>query len=303
MDVSVRLTAGLSAVLDARLNSLRRLSDRLHLIRLVRALRMFFHFGPWRAIPQYLIRRFRPVAREVASNGSSLLKARDVNRIVEQVRHDSVSIAGTLPEDFVAHLRQVTDRLPLDHYQLMHLVDNDIHQISADPGILDVLRAYFRCEPVLLESTLVVTGTGTETGGDKGTRYGDQNYFHFDFGGWESLNVFVYLTDVTNKSSHHSVARGSHRGKRVGDFFRTNIGDAEAATRFGDTVFDVTGPAGTVFFENTEAFHRRDPGSHERRVMLNLLYASHRSWFSHGRTSVQHLERRKRLYREVAAAG
>jgi hypothetical protein len=50
-----------------------------------------------------------------------------------------------------------------------------------------------------------------------------------------------------------------------------------------------------VFFENTEAFHRRHPGN-DRRVMLNLLYGSHRSWLSLGRTSRAHIEKRLREY-------
>jgi hypothetical protein len=37
-----------------------------------------------------------------------------------------------------------------------------------------------------------------------------------------------------------------------------------------------------MFFEETVAFHRRVILM-QRRVMLNILYASHRSWLSRGR--------------------
>jgi hypothetical protein len=77
--------------------------------------------------------------------------------------------------------------------------------------------------------------------------------------------------------------------------------DVEAAARFGDRTLTVTGCAGTAFFENTEAFHRRRPGG-ERRVMLNLLFASHRGLLSHGRTSREHRRRRDRTLQALQRA-
>jgi len=94
------------------------------------------------------------------------------------------------------------------------------------------------------------------------------------------------------------VARGSHREIGPRDALRGTIDDDEARRRFGDRIQTVVGPAGTLFFENTEAFHRRLPGA-DHRVMLNLLYASHRGWLSHGRTSSRHLARRADRYRQA----
>lgn len=211
------------------------------------------------------------------------------------MRQNSVAVVGTLPGEFVARLTAITDLLPIDDYQLIHLIDEDIHRLTEDPAIKEVLRAYLKCEPVLIESTLMVTGVCGPNELD------EQNLFHVDYAAWESLSVFIYLSDVTDQSSCHIVARGSHRHVKLRDTFRSFLPNDEASRRFGAAIQAITGPGGTVFFENAEAFHRRNSGN-ERRVMLNLLYASHRSWFSRGRTSRQHMDKRARVYSRYQAA-
>lgn len=278
--------------MDYYFNSLRHRLAKYNLISLVQTARALFHFGPWRVVPQKIIQLLRPPVPSVVENSESLLVGLNANAIAEELRQNSVAIAGVLPSEFVQRLRTVTDHLPCDHYQLMHLIDDDIRRLSEDPAIKAVLRTYLKCEPVLLESTLVVILSHETHGLD------EQNAFHFDFAGWDSLNVFVYLTDVTTESSHHTVAKGSHHDFGLRDAFRGAISDKEALQRFSNQIQPITGPAGTIFFENTEAFHRRHPGN-ERRVMLNLLFASHRSYLSHGRTSSDEIKRRTVAYERL----
>lgn len=236
-----------------------------------------------------LIRQLRPVEIELNPMPSSVLENIDIDEVVAEIRENSVAVAGTLSDDFVRKMRSVTDHLPSDHYQLMHYVDDNVRQLADDPIVKSVLRRYFKCEPVLLESTIVAISSDKAHGKD------DQNIFHLDYAGWESLNAFVYLTDVGMNSSYHIVAKGSHDKITFSDAVRSHISDEEAEARFGERISPVLGSAGTIFFENTEAYHKRHPGD-ERRVLLNLLFASHRSFFSHGRTSDDEIEMRTRAY-------
>jgi hypothetical protein len=116
-----------------------------------------------------------------------------------------------------------------------------------------------------------------------------QRHFHFDYAGWHSLNLFVYLTDVADDSGAHQVVVGTHRRRQVRDAIRPWIPDDEIITRYGEQLRTIAGPAGTMFFEDTEAFHRRLMMK-ERRVMLNVLYASHRSWLSNGRLTPKYAD-------------
>lgn len=282
---------GMAAYRDTFLNGLRRQLIRSGLDRWVQRLRAFVHFGPWRVLPRFVIRQLRRRSSD-DHDAFSLLGAIDVVALVSEIRRDSVAVAGMLPSDFVARLRAMTDRLGVDHYELMHEVDADVRRLAADPAVCAVLREYFGCDPELLESTLVVTGAHSELG------LNDQNFFHFDYAGWESLNLFVYLTDVSAQSSCHVVATGSHSDIGLRDVFRGIISDEEAQRRYGERIHPITGPAGTVFFENTEAFHRRSP-TDDRRVLLNLLFTSHRGIFSYGRSSQRDLTKRQKIYAQL----
>jgi hypothetical protein len=281
---------------SSSLNSLRRASRTVTLNDALHVVRQLIHFGRWRVIPIYLIRRLRPPKVRPGENDSSLLGAIQPDALADEIRRNSVSVVGVLPADFVERIRRTTDKLPPNEYQLVHEVDDDIRALVEDVGVKRVLQTYLKCEPVLLEASLFVTKPGL------GRRLHDQNYFHFDYAGWESLNLLVYLTDVNNLSDCHIVARGSHRDVCARDIIRRRLSIEEGEKRFESALQTIVGPAGTVFFENTEAFHRRQQGN-ARRVMLNLLYASHRSYLSYGRASHKAIEMRNRIFSESRTQG
>jgi hypothetical protein len=230
------------------------------------------------------------------SERPSLLPQLDTSSAVRQLQQSSYAVVGALHPAPLARLRSITERLPLGEYPLMHLIDDDIADLARDPQVLAVLRAWFRCEPVLLESTLMVTG------GQGSLRSGDQTHFHYDFAGWHSLNLFLYLTDVQEGSAVHEVVSGSDRSIGLREIcLSVNRTEQRVVRHFGAAIHPIMGPAGTLFFEHTEALHRRRI-SGERRVMLNLLYASHRGWLSHGRASAEQLRRRARQWAAASDA-
>ena len=188
-----------------------------------------------------------------------------------------------LPAPFVDAIRQLTDYLPPNEYGSFARHSSGVMRLIEDPGVRAVARTYFGAEPVLLECNLVVQRSEAGRPVDAAS----QRRFHFDYAGWQSLNMFVYLTDVDPDAGAHQVVMGTHIGKSLRDAIRTSLDDEEVERRFGTQVYTIAGPAGTVFFEDTEAFHRR-VGVKHRRVMLNVLFASHRSAFSRGRLVESH---------------
>jgi hypothetical protein len=282
-----------SAAWGSLLNFLRSSSTGTRMSSAIVILRQLLHFGPWRVVPIRLIRRLRPIEVRQHASRASLLGAKDANAIAEEIRHKSIAIVGVLPSEFVIRLRDITDRLPVGEYPLMQQVNEDIRDLVEDPGVKDVLRAYLKCEPALLEASLVV-------GNFDAKHRSVQNSFHFDYAGWESLNLFVYLTDVTTGSAYHIVAKGSHRDVSFIDVLRGSLTEEEAQRRFGSAIQIVTGAAGTLFFENTESFHRRYAGN-GRRVILNCLFASHRGVLSYGRMSRAQIDKRDRGLEKLRA--
>ena len=84
-----------------------------------------------------------------------------------------------------------------------------------------------------------------------------QRRFHFDYAGWHALNLFVYLAEVREVSGAHQVVAGTHYAHRMRDAIQPWIPDDEIMARYAGQVRTITGPARTMFFEDTAAFQRR----------------------------------------------
>jgi hypothetical protein len=244
------------------------------LTRTLQSGRAVIHFGPWRHAARAIIRMARPPQEEAVTQRSPLFQV-DRAQLVDAVRADGFALAGTLPPDILRRIRHITDQLPPGEYSDFHDVP-DVRALTRCSDIVGIARSYFQAEPELLECNLVVSHAENPYVPVKNRQ------FHFDYAGWHSLNLFVYLTEVSSHSGAHQVIIGTHRAHSTRDALRIEIPDDEIARRFPNCLRTVTGSAGTMFFEDTSAFHRR--GLHiRRRVMLNILYASHRNWLSRGR--------------------
>ena len=267
----------------ARLAAFRKMLDRYPRVALIiRALRALIHFGPWRSAARWYVRMQRPPALYRPTD-FSVMPNLDAAAVAAKVRADSVCVVEPLPPSLVEAIRQLTDYLTPNEYGSFARHSSAVQRLVEDPGVRAVARAYFGAEPVLLECNLVVQAS--EQG--RRTDAASQRRFHFDYAGWQSLNMFVYLTDVDADAGAHQVVMGTHIGKSMRDAVRPSLDDQEIGRRFGTQICTIAGPAGTVFFEDTEAFHRR-VGVKQRRVMLNVLFASHRGAFSRGRLVNSH---------------
>lgn len=245
--------------------------------RTAQSCRALINFGPWRHIARAVIRISRPPQKRAGAQALSVIQV-DSAQLVETIRADGVATAGMLPPDIVARVRAVTDQMPPGEYSYFHEVP-DVRALVQCAAIVGIARSYFQAEPELLECNLIVAHAENP---DRPLRYDSQRRFHFDYAGWHSLNLFVYLTDVSPDSGAHEVIVGTHRSHNAWDSVRGAIPDEEIRQRFPNRLRTITGPAGTMFFEDTSAFHRRKMHT-RRRVMLNILYASHRGWLSKGR--------------------
>lgn len=250
--------------------------------RTLQATRAVVHFGPWRHAARAAIRWTRPPRHDNGATPSSF--EWNTTELVRALRGDGMVRAGHLPPDVLRRVRAFTDDMPPGEYADFH-EQPDIRALVLGSEVLNVVRGYFNAEPELLECNLVV-GRAENPARDP---VHAQRHFHFDFAGWQSLNLFVYLTEVEPDSGAHQVVIGTHRGRRLRDMIRPWVPDDEINARYPGRVQTIDGPAGTMFFENTEAFHRRLILK-QRRVMLNVLYASHRSWLSHGRLTPRYAD-------------
>ena len=223
------------------------------LTRMLQAMRAILHFGPWRNGARAIIRRVRP-PRAAMSRQQSLRLGLDPDAVVSVLRIDGVCIAGRLPQSDLEALRRVTDQLPPREYARFHEEDAYIGALVRDESVLSVVRKYLGCEPELLECTVVVHGSEV----DRLPPVSPQRRFHFDYAGWHSLNLFVYLTDVAETSGTHEVVIGTHRKKAIKDAVRPWFPDEEILQRFGTRVRTVTAPLAPCFLRIPRLFIAAD---------------------------------------------
>lgn len=276
-------------------NRLRFLLRVLGLQHTARVVRQLIHFGPWQTLVRRFIRFCRRSSVQNLQDSSALFQSLDSEKVSTELAIDGVSIVGRLPLAFVEEVTAITDKLPPNEYHQCHRVCPPIQRLAEDPALLSILQRHLGCHPKLIEASLIVSKS------EKSLETKQQHSFHFDYAGWQSLNVFVYLTDVDFESSYHSVIKQSDRSIRLRDIVKGAISDQEATDRFGDAIVPITGPSGTLFIENTELFHKRNKGS-GRRVFLNLCYTSHRNIISFGRASKSEIECRDMLFNRVKAS-
>ena len=279
---------------DFFLNNLRKSLQKFNVDVQVSKLRQLIHFGPWRNIFKSIIRTVNPPQFEYHDTTLLIEGKSNPEALANEIRSRSYAMAGKLPDTLINNITKVTNQLKPGEYKQVYGINRHIKQIADHSDIKNVVRHYLKSEPVLLESTLMVTKP------EHKMKPGDQNTFHLDYAGWESLNVFVYLTDVSLESSYHELLIGSHNSIGWRDVLEYPIAPDQMNKNHKGEIAKITGQCGTVFFENTEAFHRRRAG-YEGRVMLNLLFASHKSWASNGRASQKHLDWRASIFRNIEA--
>lgn len=96
--------------------------------------------------------------------------------------------------------------------------------------------------------------------------------FHRDVDDLRFVKLFVYLTDVSERSGPHMFVRKSHKSEELSERIRYTDDAVEKAFPKEDRL-TLTGSAGTMFLENTFGLHRGIPPSHEPRLIFQVLYS------------------------------
>lgn len=156
-----------------------------------------------------------------------------------------------------------------------HLQSDALANIASDPEISRLSRAYFGCDYQMIECKLFITEINQP---DSLT-----SAYHFDHCGVKSLNVIVYLNSVSEETGPHVLVARTHRQKRIRDYFREYTPIEEIERRFPEDIRTITGPPGTVLFENPEVFHGRLVAQRRRVAMIIVFSTNGRRLLSMGR--------------------
>jgi len=120
--------------------------------------------------------------------------------------------------------------------------------LANHPDILGAAELYFGCKPVIdnIGASWSYPGRDTAKGAQR---------FHRDYDCAASFKLFLYLTDVDERSGPHVYVKGSHRSGQL-ESARAQT-DADIIAAFGaEAVTPIMAPAGTWFLEDVFGFHK-----------------------------------------------
>jgi hypothetical protein len=101
--------------------------------------------------------------------------------------------------------------------------------------------------------------------------------FHFDNDRPSFIKMFVYLTDVDMTNGPHTYVPRSHREKPRELLHGQRLSDADIERFYPkDTWKVITGARGTVFFADTQGFHKGGHVAEGERAMFQINLASDR---------------------------
>ena len=146
----------------------------------------------------------------------------------------------------------------------------DIQNLAGDLTLLAAAQAFLRCRPVFTGCTMWwSTAFLDKPDSDQA------QLFHFDMPQVKFLKMFVYLTDVGQENGPHVFVRGSHRRLPRAFLEDRRYRDEEILEHYSDDrVLTLTGPAGTMFAEDTRGLHKGTAVMTGCRLLLQLQYAT-----------------------------
>lgn len=228
----------------------------------------------------------RNLARLIAITRPSYPSATPPAELGALDREGFAMLDGLVDATWVAHVRGLLEkRLCRDRWRKelgefhcdaippqTHVADiNDVIDIpevlaiANHPRVLGTVGRYLGCMPTIDS----IKAWWSLPGHDEAE---NEQFYHRDNDSIRFLKLFIYLSDVDDESGPHIYVRGSHGSD--GCYGLRRYSDEEAVREFGaDKVHTFTGPAGTVFLEDTYGLHKGQLPTGRRRLLLQVRYS------------------------------
>jgi hypothetical protein len=151
-------------------------------------------------------------------------------------------------------------------YALQTVVDcPGLMALVTSAWVLQLAGRYIGCKPTI--SSLGVRWAFPASGARPGVQS-----FHRDLDEWRFLKLFIYLTDVDERSGPHCYVRTSHRTAFGLKSLLYRIEKLKA--RYGaDKLMTITGGRGTTFIADTIGIHCGGATENRPRLMLQVQYS------------------------------
>jgi hypothetical protein len=246
-------------------------------LRRVQSLRGYLVLGPLRKLFIWYYQKYSKNA-PLITDASRLFPLIEADKIVNALEETGSAHVSNLPQDLVNKILdycQVNKRIS---YWNPHRDCDTIHRLCRNADIVRIARQYLGAEPILWLTCLKWSFPLSDDTADlqpsmhkEPTEY-DPYGFHYDTNDFKSLTFFVYLTDIDDlDSGAHVMVEGSHKNKTLWEISNKTLDDRVVYMTYGNRVRTILGKKGTVFAEETTAYHKV-AACKQRRLILMIHY-------------------------------
>ena len=247
------------------------------LLRSAQSLRAYIVLGPLR---KTIVRYYQKYGNNVPliTYSYPLFANLDVDKIADTIEQQGYCPIGILPEKLVSRILEYCELNKRVSYWNPHVDCEAIRCISRSTDIVQIARRYLGAEPVLWLTRMKWSFPVSDNAPDmhcslheEPIEY-DPHGFHYDANDSKSLTVFVYLTDVDDQDcGAHVTITETHKNKTFKEIRRKIISDTLAHASYGEKITVILGKKGTVFAEESSAYHKV-ADCKKRRLILMIYF-------------------------------
>jgi hypothetical protein len=247
------------------------------LLRRVQSLRAYLILGPLRKRLVWYYQKY--VNNEpLKLDASPIFADVAVDQIINRLENLGYSHVGILSQEHVSRILDYSELNKRVSQWNPHSDCEFIRSIAHNSDIVCIARRYLGAEPILwltrLRWSIPLSDAMTDMQPPiyKEPIEYDPNRFHYDAHDCKSLTFFVYLTDIDDlDSGAHVVIEGTHKYKTFNDILQITIDDELAYKRYAEKITVILGKRGTVFAEESSAYHKI-ADCKRRRLILMICY-------------------------------
>nr|WP_298102957.1 phytanoyl-CoA dioxygenase family protein [uncultured Shinella sp.] len=149
----------------------------------------------------------------------------------------------------------------------------EMYEVAADPLFLSIVQRYLGVPPIFNTPVAFISSSAKPKHAKELSD--NAQLYHHDMHRLGFVKMFIYLTDVDEKSGPHTLIRGSHRSRPAALWADGRHDDAAIERNKQHTKTQkITGKAGTVFLVDTSALHKGLRPEVGHRIMAQVQYTN-----------------------------
>ena len=195
-----------------------------------------------------------------------------VEQVLESIKDQKFHVNREQNKTIYLNEKKDNDGIYICRYLNPHKNIKLIKNIAYDRTILNIAKNYFKTNPIVQSTQIWWTFSNIDKDGQYINPPGNEFGYHYDVDDFKFLKLFIYLSNVDEKSGPHYFI--SKKGKKkFSEYVHRRISDDEANKKYNERIMLLKGEKGTSFIEDTSNYHKgSNPEINKSRGILQVIY-------------------------------